>query len=196
MKKIYYTIILIFSFLFLTSCINNVTVKFDTNCEIKLNDVVLKYGQVLDKPADLEQDDKVFIGWYLNNQPFDFSKGVTENITLTAYWVIAPEKELKEAEEILGIYKDTVGYQKSVERLARVLYKYDIDFEYLSELYLDKDSFITNIIEEDKLANTIAFSLYYIDIVLELENQNLMNNTLSLTEELNIQNQCHIYIKL
>jgi len=43
------------------------------------NDVVIK-------PIDPQKEDYVFVGWYLNNQEFDFETPITENITLVAKW--------------------------------------------------------------------------------------------------------------
>ena len=115
MKKIIKNLLLIFvliSFLFLTSCGKKVTVKFNTNCDIIINDITINYGQIVDKPADLEVDDMLFMGWYLDDKPFDFTKGVTEDITLVAKLITAREEELKTAEEILAKYKDIEGYKE------------------------------------------------------------------------------------
>ena len=52
------------------------------------------------QPADPTKDDYVFAGWYNGDTKYDFTKAVTENITLTAKWVsggVTTEAELKEA---------------------------------------------------------------------------------------------------
>ena len=187
MKKIVKTLLFIFvffSFLFLTSCGKKVTVKFNTNCDIIINDITINYGQIVDKPADLEVDDMLFMGWYLNDELFDFTKGVTEDITLVAKLITAREEELKIAEEILVKYKDIEGYKYCTERLARIIYTYNIDYNYLNNLFNDKTNLVNNLIEDEKLEDTIAFSLYYSDIILELENKKNIDNSLELTEDL------------
>lgn len=187
MKRIIKNLLFIFvliSFLFLTSCGKKVTVKFNTNCDIIINDITINYGQIVDKPADLEVDDMLFMGWYLDDKPFDFTKGVTEDITLVAKLITAREEELKTAEEILAKYKDIEGYKYCTERLARIIYTYNIDYNYLNNLFNDKTSLVNNLIEDEKLEDTIAFSLYYSDIILELENKKTIDNTLELSEDL------------
>ena len=189
MKKLKFLLLFIFSFLFLTSCMNNVTVTFETNCDITLSSVVIKYGQVVDKPSDLEQDDMIFLGWYLNDQPFDFTKAVVEDITLSAKWVVAPEEELEKAQKILKDFENIEGFTPQSERLARALYTYKVNFDYLKELNKDQKNLINELIEQDILSETLAFSLIYTDILLEFNNKTREKTILELTDDLKTKAQ-------
>ncbi|MBR4462460.1 MAG: Ig-like domain-containing protein, partial [Erysipelotrichaceae bacterium] len=44
-------------------------------------------GDAIEKPDAPVKDGYVFIGWYLEDEPFDFSTRIEENITLTAQWI-------------------------------------------------------------------------------------------------------------
>ncbi len=47
--------------------------------QVKINDVVIK-------PDDPVYDGYKFIGWYVDDEEYDFSKPVTESFTITAKW--------------------------------------------------------------------------------------------------------------
>ena len=62
------------------------TVTFDSNggSEVKSRRVA-ENGSVIE-PNDPTRDGYTFVGWYLNNEEFDFNTKITSDITLTARW--------------------------------------------------------------------------------------------------------------
>ncbi len=73
-----------------------------------LSDIVVKVEKdngVL-KPADPEKEGYTFEGWYYNGVRYDFSKPITEDMTITAIWSednvsVIPEPELPDEPEIV-----------------------------------------------------------------------------------------------
>ena len=88
MKKIYF-ILFIFSLLFvLNSCDNTLTVKFETNCDIKCNDLKLNVGDKVPLYVDLERVGYTFDGWYYGDKKWNSAKDtLQESITLDAHWL-------------------------------------------------------------------------------------------------------------
>ncbi len=72
------------------------TVTFDNDGTLSTSSV--KEGLVVSKPEDPVKDGYKFIGWYNGNEEHDFTKPVTEDITLTAKYV-SYDTSLIEAEE-------------------------------------------------------------------------------------------------
>lgn len=62
------------------------TVKFNSNEGTEIASQTVASGDLIVKPADPVRDGYTFGGWYLGDQPYDFSTPVTANITLTAHW--------------------------------------------------------------------------------------------------------------
>ena len=87
-KKIYF-ILFIFSLLFvLNSCDNTLTVKFETNCDIKCNDLKLNVGDKVPLYVDLERVGYTFDGWYYGDKKWNSAKDtLQESITLDAHWL-------------------------------------------------------------------------------------------------------------
>lgn len=46
----------------------------------------MKYGSTLEKPTDLVKKGQIFLGWSLNNLPYDFTTTISEDLTLLAQW--------------------------------------------------------------------------------------------------------------
>lgn len=59
------------------------TVSFDI---VGVDTQIVKYGAMATKPSNPERENFVFNGWLLYNEPFDFSKPITYNVSLTASW--------------------------------------------------------------------------------------------------------------
>ncbi len=56
--------------------------------------VNVKEGETVERPKDPVREGYTFLGWYLNNQKFDFSTKITEDLTLEAKYeqkIIEPE---------------------------------------------------------------------------------------------------------
>ena len=66
--------------------IKTYTVKFDSNGGSSVSSQTIKEGNKVQKPNDPTRKNYKFLGWYLNNKKYDFSKTVTSNITLEAKW--------------------------------------------------------------------------------------------------------------
>ena len=79
------------------SCIKEKTVTF-MNDGSRYAIQVLPSGNKAKVPIALKKDGYTFLGWYNGDTKYDFSQAVTENITLTAKWVltnISTEDELR-----------------------------------------------------------------------------------------------------
>ena len=64
------------------------TVTFDSNGGSKVDPVSVTEGLLLERPDNPEKEGFVFAGWKLGNAPYRFNTPVTEDITLTASWVV------------------------------------------------------------------------------------------------------------
>lgn len=61
------------------------SVKFD-NGYGKVNTIEVEKNSKVDKPENLVREGYTFLGWYLNNQKYNFNSKVYKNITLVAKW--------------------------------------------------------------------------------------------------------------
>lgn len=62
------------------------TVKFNSDGGTSVKDQEVAVGSKAVKPTDPTKSGYVFVGWQLNGKTYDFSKEVTEDITLKAIW--------------------------------------------------------------------------------------------------------------
>ena len=63
------------------------TVTFDSNGGSEVEPVTgVEYGHAIPKPEDPTLADHIFLGWTLNDRPYNFESGVTSDITLVAQW--------------------------------------------------------------------------------------------------------------
>lgn len=71
-----------------SSSANAYTVTFDTDGGSDVENVTVKEGTTIAKPADPTKAGYTFNGWYAEGAQtaFDFTKSIAENITLTAKW--------------------------------------------------------------------------------------------------------------
>lgn len=76
-------------------------VSFDSAGGSFVSPVSVVEGELLVRPGDPVREGYEFLGWYLGNQPFDFSTPVTGKITLQAHW----QKKVK----IWAVEFDSVG---------------------------------------------------------------------------------------
>ncbi|NLK12617.1 MAG: InlB B-repeat-containing protein, partial [Candidatus Phytoplasma sp.] len=72
--------------------------------ELKLANQIVKKGQVVNEPSDPERNGYEFLGWFIGETKYDFTKVVESNLVLTAKW---RNKDL-EAEEFTVIFD--LGY--------------------------------------------------------------------------------------
>lgn len=74
------------------------SVEFDTNGGTAVSTLEIEEDGLITKPADPTKEGYVFVGWYYNDELYDFSKPVTGNITLEARWA---EEEIVAAEGVV-----------------------------------------------------------------------------------------------
>lgn len=68
-------------------------VKFDTQCEMVISDLVIKDGKALNNVTTPTKNGYTFDGWYIGDKKWDFDKDkVKGNITLTAKWIANENK--------------------------------------------------------------------------------------------------------
>jgi len=63
-----------------------VTISFDSAGGSEVEDLVIKAGTATMAPSDPTREGYIFDGWYLENEKFDFSEPIDEDITLVAHW--------------------------------------------------------------------------------------------------------------
>lgn len=66
--------------------IKELTVSFETKGGTSIADEIVSYGEAVLKPADPDKENSVFMGWYLDDELYDFAEFVIEDITLVARW--------------------------------------------------------------------------------------------------------------
>ena len=80
--------LLIFLLIFM---LNKKTVKFETNCKMKIQDQKVKKGGYVERPAEPTRTGRTFAGWYYDaeyTERWDFENDkVEDNMTLYAKWI-------------------------------------------------------------------------------------------------------------
>lgn len=66
--------------------IKTVTVSFQSNGGTNVNSIELLSGTSIFEPLKPTLKNHTFLGWYLNDELFDFNTKINENITLVAKW--------------------------------------------------------------------------------------------------------------
>ncbi len=62
------------------------TITFDTNGGSNVSSLEIKEKDLIVKPEDPTREGYTFAGWYLNDELYDFTSPVKENLTLEARW--------------------------------------------------------------------------------------------------------------
>lgn len=65
--------------------LNKYVVKFNTNYSKKINNMEVWEGSLIEEP-DITRDGYNLIGWYLDDEIYDFNNPITSNMTLNAKW--------------------------------------------------------------------------------------------------------------
>ncbi len=65
---------------------NKYKVKYQTNAEQVIQDSLVDCNQVITRPVLQQRIGYQFLGWYLEDEPYDFNIPVTNDITLVAKW--------------------------------------------------------------------------------------------------------------
>jgi uncharacterized repeat protein (TIGR02543 family) len=61
-------------------------VVFDTYGGYAISTQYLRYGEIANMPSNPIKDGYIFMGWFYNNDEFDFNTPITKNIILVASW--------------------------------------------------------------------------------------------------------------
>ena len=72
--------------LFITGCSNKVVVKFDSNGGSEVSSITIEKGSTITEPTSPTKSGEEFVGWFYNNEEWDFDTLVYEDITLVAFW--------------------------------------------------------------------------------------------------------------
>ena len=63
-----------------------VTVEFAAKVGAGVAPITVKVGETITEPTVPENDEYKFLGWYLDDEKFDFSKPIKKNTKLEAKW--------------------------------------------------------------------------------------------------------------
>lgn len=78
--------------LVIASCKHPVyTVAFDSDGGTAVDAVLVKENETVSQPEDPEKKGYKFLGWYLNDEAYDFNLAVLSDLTLKAKWELIPE---------------------------------------------------------------------------------------------------------
>lgn len=64
------------------------TITFDSNGGNDVDNMIIENGQTIKSVPEVEREGYTFVGWFYNNQEFDFDTVITKNITLKAKWQV------------------------------------------------------------------------------------------------------------
>ncbi len=88
-RKITTFIIVILMSLLLTSCLNsNYKITFNVNGDTAIEPQLIKKNKFVKKPDEPEKEGYVFLGWYHENELFDFKTKINKDIILEGKWEI------------------------------------------------------------------------------------------------------------
>lgn len=82
---IFASVILLVSILYFTY-FRTVKVSFTAKIGPGVAPITVKVGDTIDEPILPANDEYKFMGWYLDNEKFDFNTPIKKNINLEAKW--------------------------------------------------------------------------------------------------------------
>ncbi|MBT1165872.1 InlB B-repeat-containing protein [Bifidobacterium simiarum] len=89
---------------------DNYTVTFNSNGGSKVASQKVTNGGKVNQPKNPTRSGYTFAGWYYGNAKWDFNRGVTANITLTARWTKnAPSKPAVKQVPVYRVYNRRSG---------------------------------------------------------------------------------------
>ena len=113
------------------------TVTFNSNGGTSVESLLVEEGNKISEPAMPEKEGYNFLGWYLNNQKYDFSSSVMMNITLIAKWEKVENNtgdgSGNETGGNTGTIKPTIIQVSSLSLNYKKIYLYINDSKQLSE---------------------------------------------------------------
>lgn len=106
------------------------TVSFSLNNGEYVFNQEIQDGKTASKPNSPNKEGYIFLGWYIGNEEYDFSKPVKENLTLEAKWEEIIEDEIiSDNEEIVEEEKEDEKEEEKEEEEKVIKYtvKFDSD---------------------------------------------------------------------
>lgn len=85
MKKLF-ILIFFMLLLFVTGCNNNVVITFDSNGGSEVSSITIEKGTCVVEPTAPTKSGEEFVGWFYNNEEWDFDTLVYDDMTLVAFW--------------------------------------------------------------------------------------------------------------
>lgn len=176
-KKLYLLFVVMFGILTLTGCFEEkLSVKYDLGYDNKTLEVFsISKNEYLTRPKDPIREGFVFIDWYLDEEVFDFTKEIKEDLILTAKWQI---KTFTVSFSETGTENQIVNYKEKVtEPINPIKEGFIFLGWYLSDNLYDFNDEVTKDIEltakweliEVRNIFTITLSYGYDELVIEVE---------------------------
>lgn len=78
--------------------VTNVTVTFDSDGGSDVDSQIIAFGTKATSPTAPTKEDYTFVGWFTEDDEFDFNTLIEANITLTAHWTEDENEEETETE--------------------------------------------------------------------------------------------------
>lgn len=108
------------------------SVKFDSNGGNVTTTIEVKDGKLVEEPDEPTRENYKFLGWYLDDEEFDFSTPITKNMRLVAKWEKIDEDEEKKiynvkfdsGSSIESAKTDENGYIKELSTPEREGYRF------------------------------------------------------------------------
>ena len=95
-----------------TETLRSYTVTFDSNGGTEVATQTIQYGKTVSLPTEPTKENYTFVGWNLNDSPFDFSAQITGDIILVAEWEEKQEQpEQGGTESSSKIVIEDLGYE-------------------------------------------------------------------------------------
>ena len=138
-------------------------VSFDSAGGSIVMDVLVENNEFIIEPPKPEKDDYVFVGWYQDDELYDFSIPVTNDVSLKAHWL---KKETCNLTCGIG-YRIDNPYRKNCTCIKN-------DIPVATEILLDNESIIIEVGKKEKITATIIPNdVPFIDIKWSSSNSNI-----------------------
>lgn len=170
-----------------TTRVKTFAVIFNENGGSKVKTQYVVINNKIVKPADPTREGFKFIGWFLNNELFDFNKPITENVVLMAKWEIADNKgsgEVKNLKTISEVVYSVVNANtNSTDIFTKAILNIPESIKTYDNIRIKSISYIRNFNNQDdinKYLNLRSTSFRYeegfIDNTYTLANFGLVDN--------------------
>ena len=131
MKKFGFLLFLVVCLLTLAACGKTCTVTFESNG--KTIEVKVKQNQKVEEQEPFNYEGNTFLGWYLDDEEFDFNNNITSDITLKAYLDPIYYTVVFKNDEGKTLKSDIYGYGEEIIAPKNPSKRSDSDFDYTFE---------------------------------------------------------------